>query len=76
MRGMYICMCNAVTDHDIRQAVADGVRTFAELQMRTHCSTTCGCCMTEARACFKEALRAEQPTANARPLALPVFAAA
>ena len=32
MRGMYICLCNAVTDHDIRREVADGVRTFAQLQ--------------------------------------------
>lgn len=76
MRGMYICMCNAVTDRDIRRAVADGVRTFAQLQQRTRCSTTCGCCMSEARACFKDALRVEEAGADARPLELPAFAAA
>ncbi|TAL72322.1 MAG: (2Fe-2S)-binding protein [Rhodanobacter sp.] len=76
MRCMYICMCNAVTDRDIRRAVAEGVRTFAELQQRTRCSTTCGCCMGEARACFKEALHAEEARADARPIGLPVFAAA
>ncbi|MFK2902122.1 (2Fe-2S)-binding protein [Dyella jejuensis] len=46
---MYICLCNAVTDHDIRRAAADGVRSFAELQARTGCSDCCGCCETEAR---------------------------
>lgn len=76
MRGMYICMCNAVTDRDIRHAVADGVRTFAQLQQRTQCSTTCGCCMGEARACFQQALRDEQAKAVSVPLGLPVFAAA
>ncbi|KRE94467.1 (2Fe-2S)-binding protein [Frateuria sp. Soil773] len=46
---MYICLCNAVTDHDIRRAAADGVHSFAELQARTGCSDCCGCCEQEAR---------------------------
>jgi len=53
---MYICMCNAVTDHDIRREAADGVRTFAELQARTGCSDCCGCCEQEARATFDQAV--------------------
>ncbi|HEV2621457.1 MAG TPA: (2Fe-2S)-binding protein [Frateuria sp.] len=53
---MYICLCNAVTDGDIRRAVADGVRTFAELQARTGCSDCCGCCEPEARATLDAAL--------------------
>ncbi|MGA7440247.1 MAG: (2Fe-2S)-binding protein, partial [Luteibacter sp.] len=39
---MYICMCNAVTDHAIRRLAAEGVETFAELQARTGCSDCCG----------------------------------
>jgi len=46
---MYICLCNAVTDHDIRRAVADGTRSFQELQLRTGCSDCCGTCESEAR---------------------------
>ncbi|TNY25949.1 (2Fe-2S)-binding protein [Fulvimonas soli] len=53
---MYICLCNAVTDHDIRRAVADGTRSFAELQGRTGCSDCCGTCESEARACFDRAV--------------------
>lgn len=53
---MYICLCNAVTDGDIRRAVADGVRTFSELQARTGCSDCCGCCEPEARATLDAAL--------------------
>jgi bacterioferritin-associated ferredoxin len=56
MRAMYICLCNAVTDGDIRRAVADGVRSFAELQARTGCSDCCGCCEPEARATLESAL--------------------
>ena len=53
---MYICLCNAVTDGDIRRAVADGVRTFSELQARTGCSDCCGCCEPEALASLDTAL--------------------
>ena len=71
MRGMYICLCNAVTDHDIRREVAGGVRTFAELQARTGCSDCCGCCEPEARACLAQAIEQAESTTM-----LPVFVAA
>jgi len=71
MRGMYICLCNAVTDHDIRREVADGVRTFAELQARTGCSDCCGCCESEARACLAQAIGQHESA-----VALPAFVAA
>jgi bacterioferritin-associated ferredoxin len=53
---MYICLCNAITDHDIRRAAADGVRSFSELQARTGCSDCCGCCETDARSILNEAV--------------------
>ncbi len=60
MRGMYICSCNAVTDHDIRREAAGGVHSFAQLQERTGCSDCCGNCESEARATFAKAV--EQTT--------------
>ncbi|OOG40146.1 (2Fe-2S)-binding protein [Rhodanobacter sp. C06] len=68
---MYICLCNAVTDHDIRREVADGVRTFAQLQARTGCSDCCGCCEPEARACLTQAIEQHESV-----VALPTFVAA
>lgn len=56
MRAMYICMCNAVTDHDIRREVAGGVHSFAQLQARTGCGDCCGCCENEARATLASAV--------------------
>ena len=53
---MYICMCNAVTDNDIRRAAADGVHHFNDLQARTGCSDCCGCCEQEARAALNAAV--------------------
>jgi bacterioferritin-associated ferredoxin len=69
MHAMYICLCNAITDHDIRRAAADGVRSFAELQTRTGCSDCCGCCESEARTTLDDAI--SQVT-----LDLPIFIAA
>ena len=56
IRAMYICLCNAVTDHDIRRAAADGVQSFAQLQARTGCSDCCGCCEQDARATLDRAV--------------------
>ena len=53
---MYICVCNAVTDHAIRDAVADGARTLADLTMRTGCASTCATCRDAAQALLDELL--------------------
>ncbi len=45
---MYVCICNGVTDHQIREAAANGVRTVAELTMRTGCGASCGSCIDTA----------------------------
>ncbi len=55
---MYVCICNAVTDHDIRSATDAGVESFEQLQARTGCGNCCGCCEVEARLLLEQA-RAE-----------------
>lgn len=72
-KRMYICLCNAVTDHDIRREAADGVRSFAELQARTGCSDCCGCCEQEARNTL--ALAVEGVALNAGSGLLPIVTA-
>lgn len=44
-----VCQCMHVTDHEIEEAVLDGVRTFYELQERTKISTSCGKCASEVK---------------------------
>jgi bacterioferritin-associated ferredoxin len=70
---MYVCICNAVTDHAIRAAVVAGTRTFAQLRERTGCASACGGCEDAARAIFDAAL-AER--AAVRVLDLPLVAKA
>lgn len=45
---MFVCICNGVTDSQIRQAAAAGCREVAELTMRTGCGATCGSCLDMA----------------------------
>jgi bacterioferritin-associated ferredoxin len=51
---MYVCLCNGVTDHQIRQTAAAGCRTVAELTMRTGCGAGCGSCIPTATAMIEE----------------------
>jgi len=63
---MYVCLCNGVTEHDIRRAAAAGCRTLGDLTMRTGCGTNCGCCLSMAADVLAEA--ASSP-ADALPVA-------
>ena len=45
---MYVCLCKAVTDSDIHEAVNGGVRTMRQLARQTGCSSNCGRCATTA----------------------------
>jgi bacterioferritin-associated ferredoxin len=66
---MYVCICNEVTDRQIRQAAAEGVASLAELQRRTGCAGSCGSCADLAEQVLHESLAR-------RPFALSLVAAA
>jgi bacterioferritin-associated ferredoxin len=66
---MYVCICNGVTDQEIREVAAAGCTTLSELTMRTGCGSTCGCCLDQAQALLDE-------VHAARELALPVLSQA
>ena len=58
---MYVCICNGVTDRDIRQAAEAGCRSLAELTMRTGCGATCGTCLDTAASILEASQRALAP---------------
>lgn len=41
---MYVCVCNQVTDHEIREAARRGCRRLEDLQRQLGVATNCGCC--------------------------------
>lgn len=66
---MYVCICNGVTDHDIRRAAAEGCRDLAELTARTGCGGTCGCCRELAAEVLGEACGAQSFPLGLMPIA-------
>ncbi len=54
---MYVCLCNAVTDRDIRGAVALGARTLADLESSLGVGSCCGRCADCAQRLVGEASR-------------------
>jgi len=55
---MYVCVCNGVTEREIRQAAHAGCGSVAELTMRTGCGACCGSCV-EMAGQLLEAARAD-----------------
>ena len=51
---MYVCLCNGVTEREIRQTAQAGCRTMSELTMRTGCGSGCGSCIEMATALLDE----------------------
>ncbi len=54
---MYICICKAVTDHRIREAVDEGNASFEALQESLDVCNCCGCCESEVRDILSESLK-------------------
>jgi bacterioferritin-associated ferredoxin len=52
---MYVCLCNAITDHEIRQAAVQGVSDLEGLKTGLGVATCCGAC----ESCACEILRDE-----------------
>jgi len=65
-----VCVCNSVTEEDIRRAAAAGVRSFEALQRLTGCSGGCGGCEQEARQLLSDIvteITCAHPTSHLRP---------
>lgn len=52
---MYVCVCKAVTDRQIREAARGGARTLKDLRRDLGVTSDCGRCASCARDCLKEA---------------------
>lgn len=41
---MYVCICNAITDRQIKETVANGATSLTDLKDRLGVASCCGCC--------------------------------
>ncbi|KZE33220.1 bacterioferritin-associated ferredoxin [Crenobacter luteus] len=56
---MYVCLCNAVTDRQIRQAVEQGATRMRDLNLELGVAADCGKCACCAKQILQDSL-AEQ----------------
>ncbi|HEY9345308.1 MAG TPA: (2Fe-2S)-binding protein, partial [Inquilinus sp.] len=54
---MYICICNALNDTQIRCAVESGAKTAGQVYAGLGCAPRCGKCVTSIRHMVNEATR-------------------
>ena len=60
--SMYVCVCQAVTDRQIREAAHHGARTLKDLRRDLGVTLDCGRCASCARDCLKEAQAGRCPS--------------
>ena len=51
---MYVCVCKAVTERQVRQAVNNGAQSLKDLRRELGVSSDCGQCAACARQCLEE----------------------
>ncbi len=62
---MYVCVCHAISDKHLEQAIREGARSFEQLQGCTGVATCCGACEPCARQFLDErTLASVEPTAH------------
>ncbi|NNM00413.1 MAG: bacterioferritin [Gammaproteobacteria bacterium] len=64
---MYVCVCNAVTENDIENAVREGITDMPALERVLNVSTCCGCCRETAEACIARATDGTSGTIHSAP---------
>ncbi len=52
---MYVCICNGITDREIRACVEQGACSLADLQRQLGVATCCGRCEVHARELLENA---------------------
>ena len=57
--GMYVCICNAITDRQIRKAAESGVNDLWDLQRELGVAAGCGSCKDMASAILSESRSAQ-----------------
>ena len=55
---MYVCICNGITDKQVRKAAKAGVRNLWDLQMELGVASNCGSCKDVAMEIVRDTIEA------------------
>ena len=53
---MYVCICKAISDQDIKEAVNEGLEDLNAIQMHLGAATGCGTCVEHTQQVIEETL--------------------
>jgi bacterioferritin-associated ferredoxin len=51
---MYVCICNAVTEDQVRVAIDNGADSVKELREKLMVTGCCGSCLDTVKGCIKQ----------------------
>jgi len=61
---MFVCLCKAVTDTQIKRAVENGANSFSDIRAELGVATQCCKCVPEAREIVDQALKQKEEDTN------------
>ena len=53
---MIVCVCNAISEHEVRELAHKGARTPEAAYEKLGCEPQCGCCLDYAQEIIEEEL--------------------
>lgn len=56
---MYVCLCNGITDKDIKKAVTQGATSVSDLRSMLGVSNQCGTCVEAAQEVLSSTYQAD-----------------
>jgi bacterioferritin-associated ferredoxin len=71
---MYVCVCQGITDRQIRRAVDQGARTLQDVQQKLPVAACCGRCGPAARELIRHHAASREDLAEAELCPEAVFA--
>ncbi|WP_371188610.1 bacterioferritin-associated ferredoxin [Thalassotalea maritima] len=54
--GMFVCICYAITENDIQQAVANGANSMQQLRSQLNVANQCGKCTQFAKQVLEQSI--------------------
>jgi bacterioferritin-associated ferredoxin len=58
---MYVCICNPVSDTEVRRCVRSGASTLSDLKMQLGIASQCGMCASAAQSIIAEEIAESTP---------------
>lgn len=51
---MYVCICHAITQDQVHEAIAEGAESVKELRQQLKVTTCCGSCLENIKGCLRQ----------------------